>query len=133
MTGYTFDTTYQVRVQVIRGAEYGVEGTACSITVIKEEPTRVVSNNGVIKTNMVSELTAYPNPFSTTFSITPLEGETATLFYQVYDVTGKMIESRSVEGSEIAQHGIGEYYPTGMYLVIVRQGATTQTFKMVKQ
>ena len=133
LTGYTFDTTYQVRVQVIRGSEYGVEGSPCTITVIKEEPTRVVSNNGVTKTRIVSELTAYPNPFTTTFSITPIEGETATLFYQVYDVTGKMIESRSVEVSEITNHAIGEYYPVGMYLVMVRQGATTQTLKMVKQ
>jgi len=62
-----------------------------------------------------------------------MEGETATLFYQVYDVTGKMIESRSVEVSEITNHAIGEYYPVGMYLVMVRQGATTQTLKMVKQ
>ena len=133
LTGYTFDTTYQVRVQVIRGAEYGVEGSSCTITVIKEEPTRVVSNNGVTKTSIISELTAYPNPFTTTFSITPIEGETATLFYQVYDVTGKMIESRSVEANEITNHTIGEQYPAGMYLVIVRQGANTQTFKMVKQ
>ena len=133
LTGYQFNTTYQIKVQVQMGSNFGAEGAPCTITVIKEEPTRVVSNNGVVKTNMVSELTAYPNPFTTTFSITPLEGETATLFYQVYDVTGKMIESRSVEANEIKNHTIGEYYPTGMYLVIVRQGATTQTFKMVKQ
>lgn len=88
LTGYTFDTTYQVRVQVIRGTEYGAEGAPCTITVIKEEPTRVVSNNGVTKTSIISEFKAYPNPFTTTFSITPMEGETATLFYQVYDVTG---------------------------------------------
>jgi uncharacterized protein (DUF697 family) len=78
-------------------------------------------------------LTAYPNPFATTFTITPLEGETATMFYQVYDVTGKMLESKSVEASEITNHTIGADYPVGMYLVIARQGATTQTFKMIKQ
>ncbi len=121
---------------MIRGTEYGAEGAPCTITVIKEkptQPTRVVSNNGVTKTSIISEFKAYPNPFTTTFSITPMEGETATLFYQVYDVTGKMIESKSVEANEITNHTIGDEYPAGMYLVIVRQGATTQTFKMVKQ
>ena len=78
-------------------------------------------------------ITAYPNPFATTFTITPLEGETATMFYQVYDVTGKLLESKSVEASEITNHTIGADYPVGMYLVIARQGATTQTFKMIKQ
>ncbi len=133
LTGYAFDTTYQVRVQVIRGTEYGVEGTACSITVLKDAPARALSNQDEIKSSIISEFKAYPNPFTTTFSITPMEGETATLFYQVYDVTGKMIESHSVEANEITNHTIGEQYPAGMYLVIVRQGATTQTLKMVKQ
>ena len=133
LTGYAFDTTYQVRVQVIRGTEYGVEGTACSITVLKDAPARALSNQDEIKSSIISEFKAYPNPFTTTFSITPIEGETATLFYQVYDVTGKMMESRSVEANEITNHTIGEQYPAGVYLVIVRQGATTQTFKMVKQ
>ena len=133
LTCYAFDTTYQVRVQVIRGTEYGVEGTACSITVLKDAPARALSNQDEIKTSIISEFKAYPNPFTTTFSITPIEGETATLFYQVYDVTGKMIESKSVEANEITNHTIGDEYPAGMYLVIVRQGATTQTFKMVKQ
>jgi len=133
LTGYTFDTSYQIRVQVQIGNDFGIEGAGCTITVIKDAPARVISNNDAIKTSKVSEMTAYPNPFATTFSITPMEGETATMFYQVYDVTGKMIESRSVEANEITNHTIGEYYPTGMYLVIVRQGATVQTFKMVKQ
>ena len=44
-----------------------------------------------------------------------------------------MIESRSVEASEITNHNIGEQYPAGMYLVIVRQALTHKTFKMVKQ
>lgn len=85
------------------------------------------------KTSIISEFKAYPNPFTTTFSITPIEGETATLFYQVYDVTGKMIESSAIAANEIAQHTIGDNYSVGMYLVIVRQGANTQTFKMIKQ
>jgi hypothetical protein len=76
---------------------------------------------------------AYPNPFTTSFYITPLEGETGAMFYQVYDVTGKILESKTVEAGEIQHHAIGNYYPTGMYLVMVRQGTTSQTFKMIKQ
>jgi len=67
LTGYAFDTTYQVRVQVIRGTEYGVEGTACSITVLKDAPARALSNQDEIKSSIISEFKAYPNPFTTTF------------------------------------------------------------------
>ncbi len=133
LTGYQFNTTYQIKVQVQMGSNFRAEGTGCPITVLKDAPARALSNQDEIKTSIVSEFKAYPNPFTTTFSITPIEGETATLFYQVYDVTGKMMESRSVEANEITNHTIGEQYPVGMYLVMVRQGATTQTLKMVKQ
>jgi hypothetical protein len=137
LTGYTFDTSYQIRVQVLRGTEFGVEGTPCTVTILKENPapTRavVVAEPEQTKTNPITELKAYPNPFTSTFQITPIAEETATLFYQVYDVTGKMIESQSVEANNVEYHTIGDMYPVGMYLVIVRQGATTQTFKMVKQ
>jgi hypothetical protein len=131
---YTAGATYQVGVKVKQGeGNYGFEGTLCSITIpndeIKREVTPKVKNQGI--TSMT--ITAYPNPFATTFTITPLEGETATMFYQVYDVTGKLLESKSVEASEITNHTIGADYPVGMYLVIARQGATTQTFKMIKQ
>jgi hypothetical protein len=131
---YTAGATYQVGVKVKQGeGNYGFEGTLCSITIpndeIKREVTPKVKNQGI--TSMT--ITAYPNPFATTFTITPLEGETATMFYQVYDVTGKMLESKSVEASEVTNHTIGADYPVGMYLVIARQGATTQTFKIIKQ
>jgi hypothetical protein len=131
---YTAGATYQVGVKVKQGeGNYGLEGTLCSITIpndeIKREVTPKVKNQGI--TSMT--ITAYPNPFATTFTITPLEGETATMFYQVYDVTGKMLERKSVEASEKTNHTIGADYPVGMYLVIARQGATTQTFKMIKQ
>ncbi len=132
---YVLGEKYYVKVRVKRGNQYGEQGAACLVqlsnpnareeVVVKEDASNNVITNG--------NLQAYPNPFTSTFNIAPIEGETETLFYQVYDVTGKMLESRSVEASEVAQHAIGEYYPTGMYLVIARQGATTQTFKMVKK
>ena len=124
---------YYVKVRVKRGDQYGDQGAACLVQLSNPTAREVWVDNDVATSTIKGVLQAYPNPFTSTFAITPLEGANETLFYQVYDVTGKMIESRSVKASEIAQHGIGEYYPTGMYLVIARQGATTQTFKMVKQ
>jgi hypothetical protein len=127
---YTAGATYGVGVRVKQdGGEYGDQGSWCNITISNDEIKREVKDQGIRSMT----LTAYPNPFATTFTITALEGETATMFYQVYDVTGKMLESKSVEASEVTNHTIGADYPVGMYLVIARQGATTQTFKMIKQ
>ncbi|RAR46246.1 T9SS type A sorting domain-containing protein, partial [Flavobacterium lacus] len=78
-------------------------------------------------------LVAYPNPFSTSFVLRPLEGVDSSVTYQVYDITGKLLESRAVSSSEIGTHTIGENYPSGMYLAIATQGDTRQTFKMIKR
>ncbi|WP_324068532.1 MAG: T9SS type A sorting domain-containing protein [Flavobacterium sp.] len=126
---YAYSSIYTVKVRIKQGiGMFGEYGTICSIETPKDAIKRET-----ISVAAHSVLSAYPNPFTTAFTITPLEGETATLFYQVYDVTGKMLESRSVEASEVTNHTIGADYPVGMYLVIARQGATTQTFKMIKQ
>ncbi|WP_324068536.1 MAG: cadherin domain-containing protein [Flavobacterium sp.] len=134
---YTSGATYQVGVKVKQGeGNYGLEGTLCSITIPNDEIKREVTPKDKEEESEALAsmfIGAYPNPFTTAFTITPLEGETATLFYQVYDITGKMLESKSVEVSEVHNHTIGADYPVGMYLVIARQGATTQTFKMIKQ
>ena len=131
---YTLGTKYYVKVRVKRGDQYGAQGAACLVQLNDPNARDLWDKNDDSVSEVVTNvMSAYPNPFTTTFSITPIEGETATLFYQVYDVTGKMIESRSVETNEITNHTIGDEYPTGMYLVIVRQGATTQSFKMIKQ
>jgi hypothetical protein len=62
-----------------------------------------------------------------------MEGVDSTITYQVYDITGKLLESRAVNSSELGTHAIGDSYPSGMYLVVARQGEHTQTFKMIKR
>jgi hypothetical protein len=130
---YVLGEKYYVKVRVKRGDQYGDQGAACLVQLNDPNARMVIDEiEEPVTLFTKTDLKAYPNPFTSTFQITPIEGETATMFYQVYDVTGKMIESRSVEANEIAQHVIGDYYPAGMYIVIVNQGAIKQTFKMVK-
>jgi hypothetical protein len=131
---FTSGNKYQVKVRVKYGNNYGIQGSAC-LVILSNPIARIDQVKNVKETTETSflALQAYPNPFTASFSIKPLDGETTTLFYQVYDITGKMLESKSVEASEIQNHTIGADYPVGMYLVIARQGATTQTFKMIKQ
>jgi hypothetical protein len=134
---FTPGTTYQVKVQVKRGSAYGAEGAACSITIFggTYERQQVQENNnkeGIVSL-VPSVLTAYPNPFTTSFVILPIAGESAAVSYQIYDVTGKLLENREMNASDIKTHAIAENYAIGVYIVIIRQGTTNQTFKMIKQ
>jgi hypothetical protein len=134
---FTPGATYQVKVQVKRGSAYGAEGAACSITIFggTYERQQVQENNnkeGIVSL-VPSALTAYPNPFTTSFVILPIAGESAAVSYQIYDVTGKLLENREMNASDIKTHAIAENYAIGVYIVIIRQGTTNQTFKMIKQ
>jgi len=134
---FTPGTTYQVRIQVKQGSAYGAEGAACSITIFggTYERQQVQENNnkeGIVSL-VPSVLTAYPNPFTTSFVILPIAGESAAVSYQIYDVTGKLLENREINASDIKTHAIAENYAIGVYIVIIRQGTTNQTFKMIKQ
>uniref|UniRef100_UPI003F69F619 T9SS type A sorting domain-containing protein n=1 Tax=Flavobacterium sp. TaxID=239 RepID=UPI003F69F619 len=139
LNNYAYDTTYKVTVAVRIGTQYGDDSDPCNITIGPDPgqaPSReTIQDVGINNTSMTtkSEMSAYPNPFTTSFSISPLQGQTDDLSYHVYDATGKFIESKSVKANEISSQNIGNYYPTGMYLIVVKQGTITQTFKMIKQ
>jgi hypothetical protein len=51
----------------------------------------------------------------------------------VYDATGRLIEQRNTDISEIANQEIGNDYPSGVYNIIVNQGSDSKTLKVIKK
>lgn len=79
-------------------------------------------------------ITLYPNPFQRGFVIVPIATDLgAKVSYEVFDLTGKLIESNVLNVEVVQNYTIGEEYARGMYIVHVKQGTTSQTFKMIKQ
>lgn len=75
---------------------------------------------------------AYPNPFEQTFKLseTQLIG---SVNVEVFDATGRKVEQRLIEASEVSKQEFGQSYPSGFYMVSVSQGKQKQTFKLVKK
>jgi hypothetical protein len=75
---------------------------------------------------------AYPNPFEQTFKLseTQLSG---AVNIEVFDATGRKVEQRLIEASEVSKQEFGQTYPSGFYMVSVSQGNQKQTFKLVKK
>tara|TARA_R110002012_G_scaffold203333_1_gene372703 strand:- start:3768 stop:4082 length:315 start_codon:yes stop_codon:yes gene_type:complete len=78
-------------------------------------------------------VTAYPNPFATTFSIDLKSNATSIVSIAIYDMTGRLLETREIKADGLANQTLGERYPSGIYNVIVNQGDQTQTIRVVKQ
>ena len=52
---------------------------------------------------------------------------------KVYDMVGKLIDTREVQSMDVPTVSIGSRYPSGVYNVVVSQGEHTQTMRMVKR
>ncbi len=121
---YTEGASYQIAVKTNKeNVGYENESSLCRITIAKE----------VVNTNDSLELKAYPNPFSDSFIIESISDSIEPISYQVFDITGKLLEMNVVKVEELNQFQIGSKYPTGMYLVILKQGQLNKTIKMIKQ
>jgi hypothetical protein len=73
---------------------------------------------------------SYPNPSITSFSIIVKTATKEKIVMQVFDVNGKLIETRNVNAQSITK--FGDNYRSGAYLVRVLQGKKHKEIKLVK-
>jgi hypothetical protein len=77
------------------------------------------------------ELTAYPNPTTNYLTLNIGKAEVSTLNFQLYDISGKIIESRKIISSSetIAMENL----PTATYfLKLTNNNNEVKTFKIIK-
>jgi hypothetical protein len=73
---------------------------------------------------------AYPNPSSDVFTLDVQSSSKGATGVQVYDMTGRLIENRQVNSDSVE---VGRNYASGIYNVIVNQGANVKTLRVIKQ
>ena len=95
---------------------------ACNTTVREEDVTTIE-----FKT------TAYPNPFAENFKLDVKTSSEEAIQINVYDMLGKLVESRILETTEVEGFEVGANYPSGVYNVIVSQGDTVKTLRVIKR
>ena len=78
-------------------------------------------------------VTAYPNPYSESFSLGLTTSSIEKVGLSVYDMTGRLIEQREVGATEVAELQVGNNYPSGVYNVIVTQGNEVKTLRVIKR
>lgn len=83
--------------------------------------------------NMSFTALAYPNPYTDNFHLNITSASENTIEIKVYDMLGKMIESQTIEASEIQNLTIGSNYPSGIYNLNVIQDKNTQSLRIIKR
>jgi uncharacterized protein YjiK len=76
---------------------------------------------------------SYPNPFNDNFKLSLESSSDERVNVTVFDLSGKLIEQREINSYEINTLDLGNNYPSGVFNVMVSQGTTVKTVRVVKQ
>ncbi len=125
--GYTPETAYSVRVAVMTSGTWSPFGDACEIV----SPTAAARSEEVSAFDM--QVLAYPNPFTSEFKLNVTTFTEGAVELKVYDMLGKLIETRSINTIDYISEDLGSSYPAGVYNVIVTQGENAKTLRMIKR
>ena len=97
-----------------------------TITFKQESTSVMVQNQGM-------EVKIYPNPYTDNFNLSLSTANDSKVVVTVYDMIGRLIETRDINPRESAELKIGDKYPSGVYNVVVAQGEEVKTLKVVKR
>jgi hypothetical protein len=76
---------------------------------------------------------AYPNPYDYQFSFRMESSSDAPVSIKVYDMIGKLIETREVNAADMPLVSLGESYPSGVYNVVITQEDDVRALRMIKR
>lgn len=119
--------TYNVKVRLIFNLAdpAGPYGKTC--TIVTPGASRVAA------TKVAFNAVAFPNPFAENFNIDVTTSLDSNINVKVYDMTGRLLETREVKVSDIESLQVGDRYPSGVYNVIVTQGENVKTLRVIKR
>jgi hypothetical protein len=120
--------TYNVRVRLIfNGTDLaGPYGKTCTITL--PGASKQIENAGV-----QFDAIAWPNPSTDDFNIEVTTAGEANVGIKVFDMMGRLLESRQAKVTGMETIKVGSQYPSGVYNVIVSQGEETKNLRVVKR
>jgi len=96
-------------------------------------PVTTIEENIVSFQNNEFKATAYPNPFRNSFSLKVNTTSQSAVQLAVFDMTGRLLDTKTSEISALDGMTIGENYPAGVYNVVISQDDEMQTIRVIKQ
>ena len=106
-------------------------GTTGSVAQGVQQPFEISVVLGIDNHSINLELTAYPNPTTNYLTLNVGNSEFSNLNFQLYNISGKLIESRKIISSS---ETIGlENLPAATYfLKVINNNQEVKTFKIIK-
>ncbi|RXR21564.1 T9SS type A sorting domain-containing protein, partial [Flavobacterium stagni] len=118
----------QVAVKMPNQPDFGSFSKTCSIVV--------PMNARAVETStepMAFEVTVYPNPFAENFYFKVNSASNEEYTIQVYDMLGKLVETKTVAADSVESTEVGANFPAGVYNVILTQGENIKSLRVIKR
>jgi hypothetical protein len=124
-TQYSVSVRYSIPVAG-GGTEFSAYGSECILVTPGAAPILRIEEASF-------KVVAYPNPFAESFQINVKSISNSIVNITVYDMIGRLIETRSVKASQLETTTIGGNYPSGVYNVIVSQNDELESVRIIKR
>ena len=108
-----------------------VTGANGSIAQGVQQPYEISIVQGIEENSIQLELTAYPNPTTNYLTLHVGKAELSTLNFQLYDISGKLIESRKII-SRTETIAMANLASATYFLKVTYDSKLVKTFKIIK-
>ncbi len=103
-----------------------------AITQGIQQPYEILILNGFEEAkNIIVECIVFPNPTKEFLKLKIENYKSKNLSYQIYDMNGKLLESKKVEGNETII-SMENFIPSSYFLNITDNNKELKTFKIIK-
>ncbi|SDD23663.1 T9SS type A sorting domain-containing protein [Williamwhitmania taraxaci] len=106
-------------------------GTSGSVAQGVQQPYEISVVSGIGDNKINLSCSTYPNPTTDKLTLRIETNENLNLTYQLFDITGKLLESKKVEGSE-TNISMGSLTPAIYFLKVSDGAKEVKTFKIIK-
>lgn len=120
-------TTYSIRVDVLYNNSYEPGRETCTLTILPTA-TRLAS-----EPISIFEVKSTPNPFTNHFNLNLNTSSEEPIEIKVYDMFGRSIAAYQDTVDNITNLVIGESYASGVYQIVVSQGTSAKTLRVIKR
>ena len=80
-----------------------------------------------------ASLKSYPNPFTTSFKLSFESTSTEEVSLNAYDLTGRVMDSHKLNYNDVNNQEFGNNYQSGMYIIVLKQGEMSKSFRVIKK
>lgn len=134
--GAAFATNYSIRVAVLYEGVWKSFGTACTVSTPANTATRIELVEKKEMVDMVKaefKVSAFPNPFVDSFELQLDNFKEDQVNVSVFDLAGKLIETRVLSIGGNTNQFFGNQYQSGVYNVVISHGTDVKHVRLIKK